>query len=89
MRKVFLSVLFLFLALAITTAHAKDIKLDDWFNNYYKHPIPQKFVKALNSTFEKGSHKDENGNPNLSSAVFFAQIVADNPDNIDEWLKKI
>ena len=48
MRKVFLSVLFLFLALAITTAHAKDIKLDDWFNNYYKHPIPQKFVKALN-----------------------------------------
>jgi len=89
MRKVFLSVLFLFLALAITTAHAKDIKLDDWFNNYYKHPIPQKFVKALNSTFEKGFHKDENGNPNLSSAVFFAQIVADNPDNIDEWLKKI
>lgn len=76
----------LFVSLMVSTAFAQDTNTD-WMTFYYKKPSPERFVPEVRALAKKGALSKDTARAPLTA--FLSRVMAQNPDNISEWLTEL
>jgi hypothetical protein len=58
----------------------------DWITNYYEHPTPERFVSEVRDWSKTGMLA---GNKSAMLAVFLGRVMAQNRDQIVNWLTEL
>lgn len=66
------------------SAVASSSTAEQWLNNYYKQPAPERFTSAILELSRNG-YFDEAGHVPLAIG-FIATVFAQNPDQVQSWL---
>ena len=67
-----------------TGARAAQSSAEEWLNNYYQHPTPDRFTSAVVELSRSG-YFDEPSHVPLAVG-FIASVFAQNPDRVGSWL---
>jgi hypothetical protein len=67
-----------------TGARAEQSSAEEWLNNYYQHPTPDRFTSAVMELSRSG-YLDESNHVPLAIG-FIASVFAQNPDRVGSWM---
>lgn len=76
----------LFVSLLASTAFTQETN-SDWMTFYYKKPSPERFVPEVRALAKKGALGKDTARAPLTA--FLSRVMAQNPDNISEWLTEL
>jgi hypothetical protein len=60
---------------------------DDWIQQYYQHPSPERFEAEVRKTQMTGAFSGENGR--YAGAAFFARLFAANGERVQGWMSVV
>lgn len=60
---------------------------EDWLENYYKNPTPERFVEELKKWAKDGTLDDRNARPAL--IAFLSQVIRANRDQLEDWYRAL
>ncbi len=67
------------------SALASSSSAEQWLNNYYQQPAPDRFTSAVLELSKSGYFEEANHVP--LAIGFFATVFAQNPDKVRAWLR--
>lgn len=70
---------------AASSALASSPSAEQWLNNYYQQPAPERFTSAMLELSRSGYFEEANHVP--LAIGFIATVFAQNPDKVQSWLK--
>lgn len=79
-----LALLISFATAASALASSPSSPAEQWLNNYYQHPAPERFTSAM-LELSKNGYFEEAGHVPLAIG-FVATVFAQNPDKVQSWL---
>lgn len=65
------------------TAPTADEMAEDWLENYYKNPTPERFVEEIKNWAKDGVLDDQDARPAL--IAFLSQVIRANREQLSEW----
>lgn len=77
-------IVFVFIIIISSNAFAKAPR---WYTYYYLNPNPDKFIEETKKMSHTGILSDPK--TSLASTTFLSQVMAQNPDKINDWLNAL
>jgi hypothetical protein len=86
-RAFFHVVLYAAIAHAVSLHAASKEISDDWFQQYYQHPSPERFETEVQKLQQRGALSTKNAY--YSMAAFSARLFALNGDKVQQWMSVV